>query len=113
MSMHEFTPGFRALCNGLIITALSALAIPALSAEPVIGLGQPLDQAEIDRLSITVFPDGRNLPPGKASVQQGAALYRERCAMCHGDKGIEGPAARLAGSDGFASLSDPLRILRI
>ncbi|MDX5299664.1 MAG: cytochrome c, partial [Gammaproteobacteria bacterium] len=33
--------------------------------------------------------------------------------LCHGEDGIEGPAARLAGSDGFFSLSDPLRILRI
>lgn len=78
-----------------------------------IGLGQPLPQAQIDRFSITIFPDGRNLPPGQGSVAQGASLYQAQCAACHGDVGIEGPAARLAGSDGFFGWSDPLRVLRI
>src|SRR5690606_32729835 len=35
------------------------------------------------------------------------------CAACHGAGGKEGPASRLVGSDGFFSLKDPLRILRI
>lgn len=85
----------------------------AQTSTPTPAFGAPLSEAEIRRFSITVFPDGRNLPPGRGSVMQGRALYRDQCAMCHGAKGIEGPAARLAGSDGFFSLSDPLRILRI
>lgn len=89
----------------------------ALAAEPVapsvIGLGQPLERAQIERYAITIFPDGRNLPPGQGSVAQGATLYQARCAACHGNTGIEGPAARLAGSDGFIGWSDPLRPLRV
>lgn len=91
-------------------------AAPVASAVPVaatIGLGQPLDAAQIARYDITVFPDGRNLPPGQGSVAQGAKLFQTHCAMCHGAKGIEGPAARLAGTDGFVGWSDPLRVLRI
>lgn len=80
---------------------------------PSIGLGLPLPQGQIDRFSITIFPDGRNLPPGQGSVAQGAKLYQAQCAACHGDTGIEGPAARLAGSDGFFGWDDPLRVLRI
>ena len=34
-------------------------------------------------------------------------------AACHGEKGIEGPATRLAGSDGLFGWDDPLRIVRI
>ena len=82
-------------------------------APPIIGLGLPLEQTQIDRFAITVFPDGRNLPPGQGSVAQGARLYQSRCAFCHGGSGIEGPAARLAGSDGFIGWDDPLRVLRI
>lgn len=78
-----------------------------------IGLGLPLTQAEIDRYSITVFPDGRNLPPGQGTARVGETLYQNRCAMCHGNSGKEGPASRLRGSDGFFSWSDPLRVLRI
>lgn len=82
-------------------------------APTIIGLGLPLEQTQIDRFAITVFPDGRNLPPGQGSVAQGAKLYQSRCAFCHGGSGIEGPAARLAGSDGFIGWDDPLRVLRI
>ena len=46
-------------------------------------------------------------------MEQGARLYAMHCAACHGAKGIEGPAARLAGSDGFIGWSDPLRPLRV
>jgi S-disulfanyl-L-cysteine oxidoreductase SoxD len=79
----------------------------------VIGLGQPLSTADIERYAITVFPDGRNLPPGRGSVEQGARLYAMHCASCHGAQGIEGPAARLVGTDGFIGWSDPLRPLRV
>lgn len=79
----------------------------------VIGLGQPLAPALIARYAITVFPDGRHLPPGQGSVAQGAALFQTHCTGCHGAKGIEGPAARLAGSDGFIGWTDPLRVLHI
>lgn len=79
----------------------------------VVGLGLPLSAADIERYAITVFPDGRNLPPGHGSVEQGARLYARHCAACHGAQGIEGPASRLAGTDGFVAWSDPLRPLRV
>ena len=76
-------------------------------------LGEALTSAEIEKYSITIFPDGKNLPTGKGSVLQGKELYKNRCMMCHGDDGDEGPAARLTGSDGWFSFSDPLRVIRI
>ena len=100
---------------GALLAALGSIALmnPAWSQTPAPGFGLPLDDAEIRRYSITVFPDGRNLPEGRGSAAQGRTLFQAQCAMCHGARGIEGPAARLAGSDGFFSLSDPLRIMRI
>ncbi|MDP3651775.1 MAG: cytochrome c [Rhodoferax sp.] len=114
-------PGQLLLGGVLLAAAVQAQPLAApdrqpalpLITPPIIGLGQPLPQAHIDRFSITIFPDGRNLPPGQGSVAQGARLYQAQCAACHGDTGIEGPAARLAGSDGFFGWSDPLRVLRI
>lgn len=104
----------NAVCTGVLWGALVGVAAAQAGAElPAVGLGQPLDAAQVQRLSITVFPDGRNLPPGQGSVAQGARLYQAQCAACHGARGIEGPAARLAGSDGFIGWSDPLRPLRI
>ena len=78
-----------------------------------IQLAKPLLENEIKPFEITVFPNGKNLPTGQGSVLQGKTLYKTQCLMCHGEQGIEGPAARLAGSDGWFSFSDPLRVLRI
>jgi cytochrome c len=89
------------------------LGASASADETIIGLGMPLGEDVIERYSITQFPDGRNLPEGSGSAAQGEAMYAERCALCHGEDGDEGPAARLSGDDGFFSFSDPLRILRI
>jgi len=75
--------------------------------------GELITEEEIAPYDITIFPSGKNLPTGQGSVKQGRQLYGTQCAMCHGDSGIEGPAARLAGSDGWFAFNDPLRILRI
>lgn len=105
---------FAARLFGLaVLCALLGSAWAQPSTNAVIGLGQPLDAAQLERYAITVFPDGRNLPPGQGSVAQGAALYQSHCMGCHGTQGIEGPAARLGGSDGFFGWTDPLRVLRI
>ena len=96
------------------VMLLGSLISPLVAAnESVTQLGMALSESEINKYSITIFPNGENLPIGQGSVQQGEVLYRSQCMMCHGKEGIEGPAARLAGSDGWFSLSDPLRILRI
>ena len=85
-----------------------------LAAESLnLNLGKMLSEAEISLYDITIFPDGRNLPPGAGTAPQGNKLYKAQCSHCHGARGIEGPAARLAGSSGWFSFTDPLRILRI
>ncbi len=84
-----------------------------LADDGVVNLGTPVGESELRPWSITIFPDGRGLPAGRGSVAEGAKLYPGRCGYCHGETGTEGPAPRLAGSDGFMSLSDPLRIVRV
>jgi len=96
-----------------LLLLLGVFSLSSFAEETVTDLGLPLSTLETNKHAITIFPDGRNLPTGQGSVQEGKALYQNRCMMCHGEKGIEGPAARLAGSDGWFSFSDPLRILRI
>jgi len=81
--------------------------------ESLINFGEAISEDEIALFDITIFPNGENLPLGQGSVKQGEELYAAQCAMCHGASGIEGPAARLAGNDGWFAFNDPLRILRI
>lgn len=82
-------------------------------APATVGLAIALEKEELAPYDITVFPNGRGLPPGQGRVAQGRVLYANQCAACHGPSGTEGPAARLVGSDGFIGWDDPLRPLRI
>ena len=50
-------------------------------------LGTPMSKAEVAKWNITVFPDGRGLPPGHGTAKDGRAIYVQKCASCHGDQG--------------------------
>ena len=50
-------------------------------------LGSKATQEMIDAWNVDVRPDGKGLPPGKMTVEQGAEVFANNCAMCHGDFG--------------------------
>ena len=50
-------------------------------------LGRPATPSEIARRDIDVGPDGAGLPPGRGSASEGATIYAQKCASCHGDRG--------------------------
>jgi cytochrome c len=60
-------------------------------------------------MDIDVSPSGAGLPPGSGTVQQGRQVFAAKCAACHGQGGIEGPADRLAGGHGTLKTSKPLK----
>jgi mono/diheme cytochrome c family protein len=60
-----------------------------------VGLGQPITEADIKAWDITVLPDGTNLPPGSGTAAQGAKVYAEKCALCHGENAKGGKNAAL------------------
>ena len=43
------------------------------------------------------MPDGTGLPPGSGTAAQGAPIYAQKCAACHGESGKGGTAAALVG----------------
>lgn len=57
---------------------------------------------------IAIGPEGEELPPGQGSVSEGATLYAERCAACHGASGHEGPDPILVGGQGSLDSESPL-----
>ncbi|MEK6611469.1 MAG: cytochrome c [Gemmatimonadota bacterium] len=85
------------------------------AGEPVrhYGLGRAATAAEVTARDIDVGPDGEGLPAGSGSVQQGEALYKLKCAMCHGPSGAGMPPAfpaiigRDPKAEGFAFARDP------
>jgi cytochrome c len=61
------------------------------------------------RADLTVLPDGTGLPPGQGTARQGATLYAQQCAACHGDKGEgRGDFPALAGGRGSLAGDKPV-----
>jgi cytochrome c len=67
------------------------LAAGASSAEGP-NLGKALDAADVAAWDISIQPDGTGLPPGAGTPAQGARIYAEKCAQCHGPDGKGGVA---------------------
>jgi cytochrome c len=68
-------------------------------------LGQPIGDAELAPWDISVLPDGRGLPPGGGTPAQGAPIYAQKCALCHGEGGKGGASAALVGGAPVTSMS--------
>ncbi|MGE0865137.1 MAG: c-type cytochrome [Vicinamibacterales bacterium] len=45
------------------------------------------------------MPDGRGLPPGRGTASDGAVLYAQKCASCHGKNGEGATFDRLVATD--------------
>lgn len=74
--------------------------VAALPMERYDGIGRVPSDAELRAWDIDVNPRGDGLPAGHGTYGRGAAVYRQRCAACHGVKG-EGvaPNPRLVGRE--------------
>ena len=95
------------------LLALTLLALPlalAFSAGTAVaetpGLGQPITEADIAAWNIEVLPDGTGLPPGSGTAKQGVAIYSQKCALCHGENGVN-------PKPGFVPMVGPSKFDRI
>src|SRR5262249_45686757 len=92
----------RDLAIAACMLALAAGACAAHAETP--HLGRPISQADLAGWDINILPDGQNLPPGNGRAADGAQIYAEKCALCQGENGRGGRAARLIGGPPKASL---------
>src|SRR2546423_13941371 len=67
----------------------------ALAAGP--NLGIPLEPVDIAAWDISIQPDGTGLPIGGGTPAQGARIFAQKCALCHGENGKGGVFAALVG----------------
>lgn len=77
---------FRSLKNTLLASILGAtLLVPcAVNAAEKYSLGKAATPEEIAGWDIDIRPDGKGLPDGEGSVEDGEVLYEQLCATCHG-----------------------------
>jgi cytochrome c len=94
----------RAVSVALLCAASATVCAQAMRY----GFGSTPSRAELDRF-VAVMPDGRGLPPGSGSVEQGKALYTEQCAACHGANLQGGAGDRLIGGRGTLVNNDPTK----
>ena len=73
--------------NLLLSLTLSLAFGSAAAVAETPGLGKPISEADIKAWDIAVLPDGTGLPEGSGTPAQGAPIYAQKCAMCHGEKG--------------------------
>ncbi len=100
MSTPSLTKLF--MCLACVVLAADAQAQSRAQAPQ---LGTPMSKADVAKWDITVFPDGRGLPPGHGTAKEGRVLYLQKCASCHGDQGqgataedlVSGPTPPTAG----------------
>ena len=62
---------------------------------PTYGLGKTPSEEEIRAWDIAISPAGKELPPGRGSAKEGAQIYMQNCAACHGETGAGGLAPML------------------
>ena len=72
---------------GITMLTLLLSAGVVLAQGPTYKLGKAPTAAEVRAADTLVDQEGKLLPDGQGTVSQGAAIYAQRCAMCHGPNG--------------------------
>ena len=109
-------------CCSLLLPAIAlATCIPAQAQGqgPAYHLGRTPMQEEIRAWDISISPRGEGLPPGSGMAKEGAKLYAQPCAECHGQDATQSEtsaAARraapaLVGGQGTLNTANPVRTI--
>jgi cytochrome c len=97
--------------KALLAAGAGLIASSALAAAPSPNLGRTPGADELAAIDISITPDGRGLPAGSGTVEQGAAVYSAKCQACHGAGGVGGPNDRLTGGIGSLASSKPVKTI--
>ena len=107
-------------CSLSLLTPAAVLAawVAALAQTPAYNLGRTPGEEEIRAWDISVGPAGKELPPGSGTAKEGATIYAQRCARCHGPTGADGmvyfdpnerPGPPLVGGQGTLTSLQPVK----
>lgn len=65
----------------------AAYAAPREYRSGHFGIGANATPAQVAAWNTDIGPEGSELPAGRGSARDGAAIYRAQCAVCHGAEG--------------------------
>src|ERR1051325_7471250 len=68
----------------IVLVITCAASLEGLAQLPNFGVGRTPSAAEIRARDITVGTAGKELPPGRGTAKEGAVIFANRCAHCHG-----------------------------
>ena len=105
------TPRLLAICVlGLVAGCAGPRAMsPTSAVGPAVRFGEPASAELIAAWDISIAPTGAGLPPGAGDARQGAVIYQQKCASCHGEGGRGTPADPLVGGVGSLATGKPMR----
>jgi S-disulfanyl-L-cysteine oxidoreductase SoxD len=96
-----------------LMMAMAVLASPSHGdqAREAPHLGKPMSRDEVAKWDLTIFPDGRGLPPGHGTAKEGRPIYERQCASCHGDQGQGATAEELVGEPTPPTVDNPSKAI--
>ena len=78
--------------RAILAASISLAMMTGASLAETPNFGKPIDEAAIAPWDISIMPDGTGLPKGSGTPAQGAPIFAEKCAACHGENGKGGEA---------------------
>lgn len=99
---------------GLFITGVVGAPLTTALAKDnqlKIKLGKEISPKTLAAIDLSITLDGKNLPKGSGTPEQGAKVYAAKCASCHGvdAKGGKGLADPLVGGIGSLKTKKPIK----
>jgi hypothetical protein len=99
----------RCLNHKLFVPVIIVLSYAAVRAQqPDYRIGRTATQEEIQAWDISIGPEGKELPEGHGTAKEGAVIFAQKCAFCHGSTGEGYITSRLAGGQGSFVTDDPV-----
>jgi S-disulfanyl-L-cysteine oxidoreductase SoxD len=101
----------RWLLVGIVVFIAMVGIWPVAAQLPMYGVGRPPTAEEVRAWDLTIPPDGQGLPLGRGTAVEGQAIFSERCASCHGEKGEDPKYIRLVGGQGTLATDKPMQTI--
>src|SRR5438132_14258303 len=90
MGAFKIRPSANLRAAVIILSACGA----ALPQGRTYQVGTTPTEEEIKTRDIAISPDGKDLPPGSGTAKEGATIFAQKCAACHGPNGNGGGLTR-------------------